>query len=106
MQRTQVRGVRRTPLEADQPAGEVFLQPGHRFTGGVGSRAVLLHPYPFNVHPFLLFDLPERLQGGVQVKLCVHNLRHSTLIFEEKRPDYTASSLRRYLGSHLLEVFI
>ena len=61
---TQVRGVRRTPLEVDQLAAEVVPQSCRRFTGGVGSRTVLLHPYSFHAHPFPLFDLPERLQNG------------------------------------------
>ena len=61
VQQTQVREVRCAPLEADQPAGEMFLQPGFRVTGGVGSRAVPLDPYSFHAYPFPLFDLPERL---------------------------------------------
>ena len=68
-------------LEVDPPAGEMFLQPGIRFTGGVGSSAApsrWIHTRSMRILSLcLIFQNGFRVVFKLQVTFCAHSLCQS-----------------------------
>ena len=93
VQRTQVQGVkiRSESLEAGEPAGEVFLQPGHRFIGRVGSPAA-----PILV-PCLSF--PFAWSSRTALGWCSSNALRSQFSSLHAHHRRKAVQLRRFLTS-------